>query len=54
MGIFSGFGPRIEPEKRHKKEGEGQQMDDFVRCNMPGSMTVISTSRSSFDRGHEI
>jgi len=54
LGIFSGFGPRIEPEKRHKKEGEGQQMDDFVRCNMPGSMTVISTSRSSFDRGHEI
>ena len=54
MGIFPGFGPRIEPEKGHKKEGEGQQMDDFVRCNMLGSMTIISTSRSGFDRGHTI
>lgn len=26
-------------------------MDDFVHRNMPGSMTVISVTRSNFDGG---
>ena len=29
-------------------------MDDFVHRNMPGSMTVISVTRSNFDGGHAL